>query len=261
MTIETGQEARRVFEERLEEIQELTRRAGVRHRLRYEDREDFSSFALARILEDDCAILRKFRGTSALGTYLTVVVHRLLLDFRIQAQGKWRPCAAAKQLGPLGCQLDLLMNRDGHGVEEAVAVLRRTEKERSLDELRQIAGRVPRRAKPQLLPLEDAPPIPVDGGVERRARDREISAIAKRTREALSRSLDSLPEQDRQALALRYRDGLAVREVAAAQGLPARLLYGRLERCLKRLGARLKEEGITSSDAAALLGWDGPLWA
>lgn len=259
MSTETGSEARQLFEENWVEIQELTRRAGLRHHLRREDREDFSSFALTRIMDDDFSILRKFRGTSSLRTYLTVVVHRLLLDFRILERGKWRPSATSRQLGPLGCQLDLLMNREGHSLDEALEMVLRTEATTSRDELLQIAGRVPRRSRPQLLPLEDAPPIPVDGGVERRALDREIAKVAKRTRAALARSLRMLPERDRQALEMRFLDGLPVRKVAAAQGVPVRLLYGRLERCLKRLATRLREEGINLSDVEALLGWDGPL--
>src|SRR5258708_2416755 len=123
MSIEKGSEARRIFEDRLTEIQDLTRRVAQRHHLGRDEREDFSSFVLLRMLEGDCAILRKFRGTSSLRTYLTVVVHRLLLDFRVQERGKWRPSMASRRQGTLGCQLDLLMNRDGLELEQALAIV------------------------------------------------------------------------------------------------------------------------------------------
>jgi len=257
---ETVSESRKVFEVRLNEIGKLTRKIAQHHRLRREELEDFCSYVTVKLLEDDCEVLRKFRGTSSLRTYLTVVIQRLLLDFRIEQRGKWRASVASKRLGPTACRLDLLMNRDGHSVDQAVEIVHQgAPPEMSRAELLRLADRVPRRVRPQLQPLDDAPPLPVDGGVERRALDRDLAAIAKRTRSALARSIGQLPRQDREVLRLRFADGLPICRVAEEMGLPVRLLYGRLERCLKRLGARLREEGVSAADAEALIGWDGPL--
>lgn len=259
MSIEKGSEARRTFEDRLTEIQDLTRRIARQHHLGREEREDFSSFVLLRMLEGDCAILRKFRGTSSLRTYLTVVVQRLLMDFRVQERGKWRPSVAARRQGTLGCQLDLLVNREGLELEQALAIVQHSRTTASRDELLRIASAVPRRRRPQLQPLEDAPPIAVDGGVERCLLDRDIAALAKRTWAALARHFSKLPEEDRRILEMRFKDGLTVCQVAAAVGVPVRRLYPRLARCLKRLGARMVEEGIGPAAAEVLIGWDSQL--
>jgi DNA-directed RNA polymerase specialized sigma24 family protein len=50
-----------------------------------EDAEDFLSYALERLVEDDYAALRRFRGL--ITTHLTVVVSMLYLDWRVS---HWR---------------------------------------------------------------------------------------------------------------------------------------------------------------------------
>jgi RNA polymerase sigma factor (sigma-70 family) len=259
MSTETASEARMVFESRLKEIEKLTRKIAHRHRLRREEREDFCSYVAVKLLDDDCAILRKFRGMSSLRTYLTVVIHRILLDFRIEQKGKWRASTASRRLGPIGCRLDLLMNRDGHSPDQAVDIVQTTMRPFvSRDELLQLVNQVPRRSRPRLQPLIDAPPISIDGGVEAHARDADLAVAARRIRAALDRSIGELPLQDRQILRLRFADGLPICRVAAVLELPVRLLYGRLERCLKRLAVRMREEGISAADVEELIGWDGP---
>ena len=57
-------------------------------------------------------------------TYLTVVIHRLFLDYRIRLWGKWRPSAEAKRLGAVAIALERLIVRDGWSFEQAVEVLR-----------------------------------------------------------------------------------------------------------------------------------------
>lgn len=71
----------------LASIQDILRRVAARQRLSPIDEERFSSYALQRIAEDDCAILRRFQGRSSLRTYLVVVIYRLLLDYRDRESG------------------------------------------------------------------------------------------------------------------------------------------------------------------------------
>jgi RNA polymerase sigma factor (sigma-70 family) len=68
---------------------------------------------------------------------------------------------------------------------------------------------------------------------ERYARDDGGDAF----REALRRCVDALPEDERQALFRRYRDGLSLEAAAPALGLSAEGLKTRL----RRLKERLKE--------------------
>jgi hypothetical protein len=77
-----------------------------RHALSASDAEDFASWARARIIGDDYAVLRSFGGRSSLKTYLTAVFINLFRDYRNEAWGRWRPSAAATRLGPVSIRRD-----------------------------------------------------------------------------------------------------------------------------------------------------------
>ena len=91
----TGDEGRKLFETHYLSIGEIIGYIGRRHRLTSEDREDFASFAMLKLVENDYARIKKYRGESQFKTYLTVVLHRLFLDYRTQKWGKWRPSTTA----------------------------------------------------------------------------------------------------------------------------------------------------------------------
>jgi DNA-directed RNA polymerase specialized sigma24 family protein len=82
-----------------------------RHHLPGSEADDFGSHVKLKLIEHDYAILKKFEGRSNLRTYLTVVIHRLFLDYRIKAWGKWRPSAAAKRCGGVAILLERLTRR------------------------------------------------------------------------------------------------------------------------------------------------------
>ena len=96
----------------------------ARRCLRGAEAEDFGSTVKLRLIENDYEILGRFEGRSSLKTYMTVVVHRLYLDYQTQRFGKWRPSAEARRLGPVALRLEALLYRDGLTFEEASGVLR-----------------------------------------------------------------------------------------------------------------------------------------
>ena len=61
-------------------------------RLSAEDRDDLSSEVFLKLIQDDFAILRHFRGRSSLATYLTVVARRIVV----------RAMLRRKPMAPLG---------------------------------------------------------------------------------------------------------------------------------------------------------------
>ena len=71
-----------------------------------QEAEEFAGWAKLRFVSGDYGILRKFEGKSALSTYLSVVLQRLFLDFRVERWGKWRPSAEAKRMGPLAVRVE-----------------------------------------------------------------------------------------------------------------------------------------------------------
>jgi DNA-directed RNA polymerase specialized sigma24 family protein len=66
--------------------------------LRGADAEDFGSSVKLHLLENDCAILRKWEGRSSFATYITIVIRRLLVDQR-RAGGRFYTSAAAHRGG------------------------------------------------------------------------------------------------------------------------------------------------------------------
>jgi RNA polymerase sigma factor (sigma-70 family) len=247
-----------VFEEHLLMADELIRRICSRHRLSHDEAEDFHSFALLKLIEDDYARLRSFQGRSRLRTFLTVVLHRLFLDYRVQKWGKWRPTAEVRELGKTAIELDRLLSRDGQTLENAVEILyTRSRGSLTRRELVALANRLPQRQRQRQEQLENLDLIPTDGGVEECIRNRDLERASKRIGSALVKALRDVPAEDRLILKMRYEDGLKVREIAAALGLETRSLFTRFEQCHRRLRAALEGLGITWSDVLSILGWTG----
>ena len=84
------------------------------HRLKREDRDDFAQSAHLRLAERRYDVFARFAGRSSLRTFLTVVVTRLLLDWRNGQRGKWRPSAEARRRGTWAVELERLVFRDGY---------------------------------------------------------------------------------------------------------------------------------------------------
>ena len=92
------QELERLFVDNLPVIDRLLRAVCRRHGVGADDANDFSSWARLRFIERDYAVLAKFRGESAIGTYLTVVIAMLFRDYCVQRRGRWRPSTEARRL-------------------------------------------------------------------------------------------------------------------------------------------------------------------
>jgi RNA polymerase sigma factor (sigma-70 family) len=250
--------ARELFEAHLSLIQELIRYICHSHRLPREDAEEFSSYAFLKLIEDDYAVFRSFQGRSSLRTYLTIVVHRLFLDFRVQRWGKWRPTAEARRLGGAAIELDRLLSRDGQTLENAVEILyARSGGSLTREELLALASRLPQRTRPRFESLEKLDWVSTDVEAEESLQNQEREATSKRIGAALAKALEEISAEDRLLLKMRYEDGFTVREIAAALHLEDRPLYSRFEKCLRRLRMLLEESGITWNEVVSILGWTG----
>lgn len=246
-----------VFLENLDWIERIVASVCRRHGLSGEDAEDFASWVKLRLVEDDYAILRKFRGESAITTYLTVVIAMLFRDYRVERWGRWRPSAAALRHGRVAVRLETLVHRDGFRLDQAGEILRTTgETDLSDRELAALLAELPVRTPLRPVevgsePLASAPATAhaddlVVGGEEeeeRRAAD-----------DALSRALQRLPPEDRLILRMRFWEGLSVADIARGLDLPQKPLYRRIERALGDLRKYLEAAGVTRERVRALLG-------
>ena len=247
-----------LFLSQLVVIERVISFVSSRHHLPGLDADDFASHVKLKLIEDDYGILRKFQGRSSIRTYLTVVIQRLFLDYRISAWGKWRPSAEAARGGAIAILLEQLIGRDGYSFEEACELLETNHQvTASRSELAAIAGRLPIRIRRRFesdaaLAQMPSDQPPVDDVIA----EQERTATAARIAVALKSAMSGLDPQDRVILALRFEDGRSVVEVARMLRLDQKALYRRLDRVMKALRSTLHQEGVDG--AAALEMFESP---
>ena len=222
-----------------------------------DESEEFASWAKLRLIDDDYAVFRKFRGESSLPTYLTTVIANLFRDYRIHRWGKWRPSAEARRLGETAVALETLIARDGRSVEEAVTIVAGRDESKGRAELRELAARLPQRARRRFEGEESLAELPAPGRSDDGVIDAERRALAKRAESEFVRAVSELEAEERLVLKLRFADGMAIVDIAALLRVPAKPLYSRIERSLGSLRRSLERSGFEGRDAAELIGWSG----
>jgi RNA polymerase sigma factor for flagellar operon FliA len=244
-----------LFVSQLAVIERVTSFVCSRARLSSSDADDFASHVKLKLIEDDYIVLRKFQGRSTLRTYLTIVIQRLFLDYRISAWGKWRPSAAAKRGGPVAVLLEQLMVREGHTFEEACELLKaKHDVSASRTELERVAGKLPSRSR-RRFETDDAladvasSEVPVDQIVV----DQERQLMADRVSRVLNALMAAADAQDRLILTLRFEDGRTVADIAAMLRLDQKSLYRRVEQLLRDLRKGLEAEGIDGTSVLEML--------
>lgn len=247
-----------LFSEHRRLIEAVIRTVIRRRRMTSDEAEDFASVARLGLLKDGCAAIRNFRGESSLSTFLHRVVDRMLLDYRVETWGKWRPSARARRLGRLAMQLEKLISRDGMTFNEAAETLRTNLQVARTDaELWAIYRQLPERT-PRVLLSEDAlvaipaAVAPPDDGL----RPDGAWMIG-----ALQRALGRLEPEDRLLLHQRFFGEIRPVSIARARGLDQKRLYARFGQILGTLRSFLEAEGIDPSAVREWIdhrGGDGP---
>lgn len=235
--------------ETIESVLAYTRRA---HRLSADDGDEFSSWARLKLLEDDCAILRKFQGLSTFKTFLVTVLQRLFLDWRIREWGKWRPTADARRLGPVAIELERLVLRDSIEFHQAAQTLVSKGTATSLDECDDVWAQLkqrPRRQRTSSDALVDVP-APQQNPVE----DDERRAQTLKILTALRAAMSELPPADHLIVKLRYEDQFTVARIAKLVDAEQKQLYRRFEQLWKQLRASMKAKGVSDEDVRTLFG-------
>jgi RNA polymerase sigma factor (sigma-70 family) len=243
-------------------IERIGRNGARRHGLRPEDADEFVSDLKLKLLADDYAVIRKFKGQSSFTTYLTAVVQHYLLDYRNHLWGKWRPSAEAKRLGPTAVLLDRLTVRDGHPLDEAVEmVLVNYRMAATRSELSELAQKLPvREGRPRAVAEDEAGnavPDPAQRPDERLIEDDEERQRG-RIGAAVRQAVQALSPEDRVIVRMRIDDGFTVAEIARVLRLEAKPLYRRIEAIFKALRADLQRHGIDVSVVQDLWGAEAP---
>lgn len=248
--------ARELFESSLSTIDRVVAVVCRRARIRGADAEDFASSVRIALLEDDCAILRKYEGRSSLTAYLTVIISRLLSDERSQALGRWYASNEATRLGPAAVLLETLLRRDRRTFEEALPIVSASYPEITRTEAQRIADRLPERnPRPRFVELDDAelPPIAAAETADESTLMAENARLSERTARVVRETLASFPLEDRTLVRLHYGSGMSIADVSRVMRLPQRPLYRRLERLLTDFRNALRDANVDAGSIRELI--------
>ena len=251
------QDPEALFTSQLDFIRRVVRHVAARRMLDPQDRGDFEAEVHLKLIGDDYAVLRRFEGRSTLATYLVTVIQRVFLDFQIRRWGKWRPSAAARDLGPLAVELERLMQHEGRTFDEACSILASTREGAPIDRARLAAlgAKLPARPSRRAGGPEGLEAAPArDGSADAVLMERENRDSAGRAQALLGEALDLLSPEERLLIRLRFSEGLSIAAVAIAMGLEQRPLYRTMERCLGTMRRHLEARGLDAQRVAGLLG-------
>jgi RNA polymerase sigma factor for flagellar operon FliA len=236
-------------------IERAIRAVCRRHRMLTQDAEDFASEARMRLIQDNCAVLRRFERRSSISTYIRTVVTHLAQDWRNAHWGKWRPSAEARRQGPIAIELQRLMQRDGLTFEEACQTLRMNFRvTQSRDDLRAMVCESRQACRRRFVTdklLENCAttdPAPDDLADWRAAADAADYAVAH-----LAQAIAALAPTDALLIRLRFDEGRRIVEIARALGMEAKPLYRRLERLLAQIKSELEMRGVGAAAVRDLL--------
>ncbi|MEM9291893.1 MAG: sigma-70 family RNA polymerase sigma factor [Acidobacteriota bacterium] len=245
-----------LLEENLPLIQQRIDLIIRRRSLSWDEADEFRSWCMVKLLENDCHILRSFRGKSSLKTYLTIVTSRLFLDFRDHRWGRFRPSAEAKRFGKVGILLEELVVRDRFDLETALRwITAHFDPSADVEALRSLAARLPIRHR-LLRPatLEAAQHHRSLEHTDELTLHRESEDQRQQILQALHLALEALPQEDRTLLQMRFDEGATMKEVAQRLETESKPLYRRVYKLLRELKRSLQAEGVQQEDVALLFG-------
>lgn len=228
-----------------------------RYRFNPDDAEEFGAVVKLRLVENDYAVLRAYEERSSFRTFISIVVQRMALDYRIHEWGKFHSSAEAKRLGPLAVRLEQLLHRDGRTFDEAAAVLASSDVTR--ESLQQLAARLPARPpRHRDVEIDEAMELPsAPAALDERIVAEERQRVSDRVSTALSAAIARLPEQDRLILQLRFEGGMSVAQIARALRIDQKLLYRRIDHHKLELRRELERSGLAAGDVLDLIGEEG----
>jgi RNA polymerase sigma factor (sigma-70 family) len=236
-------------------IERVTASVCRQHFVSPADTEDFASHVTLKLIERDYAVIRKYERRSAFRTYLTIVIQRLFLDYRISQWGKWRPSEGAKRLGSAGVLFEQLRVRDGLPFDQVCSQLRTNHGVQLSDaEFERIAAQLPARVRRHFETDEVLEQMPApDQSADALAAERERERTAERVTATMRRVMLGWETEDQLILVMRFRDGRTVATIAATLHKEQKPLFARIDRLLRALRAGFEEDGIDSESVMEML--------
>jgi RNA polymerase sigma factor (sigma-70 family) len=248
------------FLEHLRWIDKISFLVCRRHGLWDADAEDFAAWAKMRMIEDDYAILRKFRGESQLKTYLAAVVSHQIHAYMRERRGQWRPSAAAQRHGSPAVELETLVRRDGYSLAQAGERLRTANRTGMSDiELARLLAALPERAP--IRPIEVYADAVWESATDFNSADARVMASEQERwraelSAALERAMERLAHDDKMIVRLHYGYNHTIADVARTLRIEQKPLYRRIPQLRQILRGHLEGEGISAREVRAMLAGD-----
>lgn len=247
---------RRLLTEEWKTVERLIATTSHKRGLSDADADIFASMVKIRLFEDDCAIVRNFRGESKFSTYLNVIVQRTFTDFCVKRIGKWHPSAAASRLGPLALALERMIHREGCAPDEAVARLQMANPGLDRVTLTDLLAGLPlRQQRYSTISIEaviDEVPGPSHADVL--IVDEERRRMTDRVASVVRGFLERLDDNDRLMLQFYFESDMQLSQIARILGVQQKPLYRRRGYLLRDLRKELTLAGITAAEVADLIG-------
>jgi len=231
-------------------IRSICRERGMNHA----ETEEFAAVVKLRLIEQNYAIIDKFKGRSSFGTFITTVISRFLNDYRDHLWGKWRNSAVAKRMGAMAMDLERVLVRDGRSFDDAFIELASEYPGTTRKALEEIAVRFPTRHRPRFTAMDAETQAAASAPAD--AADTET---ASRISTIVSDFIASLPEEDQLIFQFHFEDAVSIPRIAQSMHLDPQSVYRRLRKHLDDLRLALEKEGISDADASAIAGERGRL--
>ena len=240
----------KLFLENIGSIRDAARQYARRRVLSDEEAEEFESVVMARIIDNDYAVLRRFGGSSSFGTYIRLIIQNFFRDF---TRRRWRSSPEAIKGGPVARQLESLIYKNGYDVDTAVQIVKSDNSELSLEELVNIAeGLSPRLSRRQV--GEEVLETLV-------GEQRSQMSCCKQARwffkkdlvKALYLAVSELRREDQVILKMKIEKDRSLVDIARSFGLDSKPLYRRYRKILDSLRSSLQQQGIESADVKEML--------
>lgn len=238
-----------------------------------DERMDIYLHVCARLYADDCRRIRQFRGGTEdapckFTTWLAAVTLNLGREWIRQMRGRRRVFRGVKRLSMVHRLVFRYQYWEGFDAGETIEMLRlqhgiRVDSGRLEEVLAELRGTLGADRRWRLLSRDaravrhlslDAPlPAQAEGTARLQVADdqpdSDLLVRQGRALDALRAAVEALPESQREALALRFRDGLTAREIAAQLGLDSfKRVYDLQARALLQLRSELQSGGWELDD-------------
>jgi len=244
------------FLRHLDVINRAIHAACRRASLRDGEWDDFASHLKLKLIEDDYAVIRQYAQRSSFAAFISVVIQRASLDYRISQWGKWHASTQARRLGEVGITIEAILVRDGKTIDEALPALLRRWPDLTRERIREMLDTLPARTlRPRDVSLDEA----VDAvgataeSIYEAAFESDRLELSRRIGAVVRETMSDLDECSRAVFRLRFQGGMSVADISRTLKIDQKPLYRRIQRALTALRERLEAAGIKSDAAIEVL--------